>query len=81
MINPILEKRFQGHYGLEYLLTKDEVTIQEMIGFLAKQNRVAKQDKKIRITPTWRKILKKELDERMRIRRRKEKERRYHIYK
>lgn len=41
----------------------------------------ANQDKKIQITPMWRKTLKRELAERMRIRRRKEQERRQHIYK
>jgi len=81
MTNAKLGERFKGHYGLEFVMTNDEKSIQDMLAMLAKRNRMAKQEKKFRITPTWRKILKRELDERMRIRRRKQKQRREHYYK
>jgi len=81
MLNPKLGERFQGHYGLEYVLINDEATIQSTVIMLAKPNRQAKQDKKIRITPMWRKVLKRELAERMKIRRNKAAQRRQHIYK
>lgn len=81
MLNVISDERMQGHYGLEYALANDEPTIQTMVISLAKPNRIVKQDKKIHITPAWRKLLKRELDERMKIRRRKQRERQERYYK
>jgi hypothetical protein len=65
-----LGERFQGHYGLEYVLAN-----------LAKPNRAEKQEKRIIITPKKREMLKRELDERMRLRRKKAEQRKNLYFK
>lgn len=70
-----------GHYGLNFILANDEATVFTMVALMEKRNRTSKQDKTIQITPKWRKQLKQGLAERMRIRRRKERERRERYFK
>jgi hypothetical protein len=65
-----LGERFLGHYGLDYVLAN-----------LAKPNRAEKQEKKIIITPKKKKMLKRELDERMRIRRERAEQRQRVFFK
>lgn len=77
-LRQIKEERSWGHYGLNFILASEEATVFTMIALMEKRNRVTK---KIKITPMWRKTLKRELAERMRIRRRKADQRRQHIYK
>jgi hypothetical protein len=65
-----LGERFQGHYGLDYVLAN-----------LAKPNRAEKQERKIIITPKKRKMLKRELDERMQLRKKKAEQRQQVYFK
>jgi len=77
-LRQISEEQSWGHYGLNFILANDEATVIVMVALMEKRNRVTK---KIKITPMWRKTLKRELAERMRIRRRKANQRREHYYK
>jgi len=77
-LRQISEERLWGHYGLNFILANDEATVHAMIFLMEKRNRATK---KIKINPMWRKTLKRELAERMRIRRRKQEQRRQHYYK
>lgn len=77
----VSDEKAWGHYGLNFILANDEATVIAMIVLMEKRNRMAKQDKKVHITPMWRKILKRELAQRMKIRRERAERRRQHIYK
>lgn len=77
-LRQISDERSWGHYGLNFILANDEATVFAMIHLMEKRNRITK---KIKITPMWRKHLKRELAERMKIRRRKAEQRRQHIFK
>lgn len=70
MSKPKSDDRFQGHHGLEYVLAT-----------LAKPNRAAKQEKRIIITPKKREMLKRELDDRMRLRRKRAEQRKKVYFK
>jgi len=80
-LKQVSDEKAWGHYGLNFVLANDEATVITMIHLMEKRNRLAKQDKKILITPMWRRILKRELAQRMKIRREREARRRQHIYK
>lgn len=77
-LKQVSDEKAWAHYGLNFIQANDEATVITMIHLMEKRNRITK---KIKITPMWRKTLKRELAQRMRIRRRKEQERRQHIYK
>lgn len=77
-LRQISDERSWSHYGLNFILANDEATVITMIHLMEKRNRITK---KIKITPMWRRQLKRELAERMKIRRRRAEERRQHIYK
>ncbi len=77
----VSDEKAWAHYGLNFILANDEATAITMIHLMEKRNRVVKQDKKILITPMWRKILKRELAQRMKIREERAAQRRQHIYK
>ena len=77
----VSDEQAWGHYGLNFILANDEAIVITMIHLMEKRNRMAKQDKKIHITPMWRKVLKRELAQRMKIRRQRSEQRRQHIYK
>ncbi len=80
-LKQISDEKAWAHYGLNFILANDEATITAMIVLMEKRNRMTKQDRKIHITPMWRKVLKRELAQRMRIRRQRSEQRRQHIYK
>lgn len=80
-LKEVSDERTWAHYGLNFVLANDDATVTAMIVLMEKRNRMAKQDKKIHITPMWRKILKRELAQRMKIRRQRLEQRRQHIYK
>jgi len=73
--------RFQGHYGLEYVLANPAEKVDEAVRRLAKPNRRAAEDRKVEITPKDKKQLKLQLDERTRVRRRRENGRRANCFK
>ncbi len=77
----VSDERAWAHYGLNFILANDEATVITMIHLMEKRNRVVKQDKKILITPMWRKTLKRELAQRMKIRQERAERRRQHIFK
>ena len=77
-LKQVSDERAWGHYGLNFILANDEATIITMIHLMEKRNQITK---KIKITPMWRKVLKRELAQRMRIRGRRAAQRRQHIYK
>lgn len=77
-LRQISDERSWGHYGLNFILANDEATVIAMVALMEKRNRITK---KVKITPMWRKQLKREIAERMRIRRRKQEQRREHYYK
>ncbi len=74
----VSDEKAWAHYGLNYVLANDEATVIAMIYLMEKRNRISK---KIKITPMWRKTLKRELAQRMKIRRQRAEQRRQHIYK
>lgn len=81
-LEQVSDEKAWGHYGLNFILANDEATVITMIHLMEKRNRMAKQDnKKIHITPMWRKVLKRELAQRMKIRRQRAAQRQQHIYK
>lgn len=80
-LKQVSDEKAWGHYGLNFILANDEATVITMIHLMEKRNRVAKQDKKILITPMWRKVLKRELAQRMRIREERATRRRERIFK
>lgn len=77
-LQKVSEEMAWGHYGLNFILANDEATVITMIHLMEKRNRITK---KIKITPMWRKTLKRELAQRMKIRQFKIEQRRKHIYK
>lgn len=70
-----------GHYGLNFILANDEATVFTMVTLMEKRKRTSKQNKSVQITSKWRKQLKQGLAGRMKIRRRKEQERRERYFK
>jgi len=77
-LKQISDEKVWGHYGLNFILANDEATVITMIHLMEKRNRITK---KIKITPMWRRTLKRELAARMKVRRERAARRRQHIYK
>ena len=63
--------KYQQHYGLEFVLKNSAIDVQAVIARLAKKNRI----KKVVITARDKPALRRQLKERMKVRRRKEDQR------
>ena len=77
-LRQISDERSWQHYCLNFILADKDATCFTMVALMEKRNRISKE---IKITPMWRKQLKRELAARMQIRRRKAEQRRQHIFK